>query len=183
MSSTKPRSTSRENISLRRTAPLAFARIRINVPSIICRVYAHPLLRLVGLDFVIHDSSELPLEDIQLISLESIETKQVGIALFHHAIAKFDQASVRRGCSREALINSALAEWLSHWYRNGQPIPFLEICKDIGIDCLMTSDDSEILTCYYAGVFGPPAQAGDTSFWSDAPFAWAVKMRQKYARY
>jgi hypothetical protein len=110
--------------------------------------------------------------------------KQVTISLPVHVVTELNNISALRKCSLEVLINSALAEWLNdYFYRGGQPMPFLEICKKIGIDCLMSSGDHEILSCYYAGVFGPPEEAGDTSFWSDPPFGWALKMRLRYKNY
>jgi hypothetical protein len=159
--------------------------MRISVPKTIYRVSVHPLLGFAPeyFDYVIHDSSDLSLETIPLIDLASIEMKRIDISLQNHVLAEFNEVSARRSCSPQTLINSALAEWLRAWYRAGRPKSFLEICKDIGINTLMSSYDPQILYCYYAGVLGPPQEVGDTSFWSDPPFDWAVKMRKRYEEY
>jgi hypothetical protein len=159
--------------------------MQISVPETIYRVSVIPLFGFGPKFFedVIHDSSHLSLDTIPLIDPAPIKMKQIHISLRNHVLAEFNEVSARRSCSPQTLINSALAEWLSRWYRGGQPIPFLEICKIIGLDSLMWSYDPEILYCYYAGVFGLPEEIGDTSFWSDPPFAWAVEMRSQYKKY
>jgi hypothetical protein len=142
------------------------------------------LLHPVDIDSLIHDSSDLPLEEIPLIDPGSIEMKQVRINLPQVVAANFNRICAVRNCSQEVLINSALAEWLDgSWYRAGQPKPFLEICKQIGIDLLLTSNYPETLQNYYAGVFGSPTELGDTSFWADPPFAWAERLPKRYKSY
>jgi hypothetical protein len=162
---------------------IAWTRIQTRVPKTICRVYDHPLLGFGrdSLDSDIHNSSDLILEETPLIDLGSIEMKSVRVNSPHHVVAKFNEVCALRSCSQEVLINSALAEWFDgSWYKGGHPKPFLEICKKIGIDLLMTSNSPETLQNYYAGVFGSPGDVGDTSFFSDPPFAWAEKLRKRY---
>jgi len=64
----------------------------------------------------------------------------------HHGL---DASGKRRGCSLDVLINSALAEWLSEWYSDGQPKKFQEICGIVARDDFLNSAEDHLLELYF----------------------------------
>ena len=63
------------------------------------------------------------------------------------------RAAKRRGCSLDVLINSALAEWLSEWYSDGQPKKFQEIFGIVARDDFLNSAEDHLLELYFRDAF------------------------------
>jgi hypothetical protein len=157
--------------------------LTISVPKTIYRIYKHPLIGFSDdeLSTLVDNAHDLNLETIPLVDLNRFETVKARIDGCRSVFTDYKEVAKHRGCSLDVLINSAIAEWMDVWYRDGRPKTFQEICKRLAIDFFMNSAEDEMLYHYFLGVFGPPANLGDDNSSSEgASPKWLLELKRKY---
>ena len=188
MSTEKTRLTSPLQISRRRKPGRSVklhqtARMTLRLPKTICRIYNHPAIGFPAeaLSTLVDSAHDLNLETVALVDPKRFETVSKTIDGRRSVFTDFKEVAARRGCSTDILINSAIAEWMDVWYKDGRPKPFQEICKRLAIDDFLNSAEVKLLYFYFLGVFGPPTNLGDDNWWSEGPLPkWVQELQRKY---